>query len=461
MMYVNGKIIGGKGSEVEVINPATEEVVDRFNGVSPEQVQKALNSASKAFGIWSSLSLNERSEWIHKLKDEILNEKKNILELLMSETGKPLNNAVYDFNMLTDCLSYFIEEAKRLDGSIINDYDNRFRNLIIRQPLGVVLGYLAWNFPLLNMGYKLGPVLASGCTCVLRPATKTPLATLYVGKVAEKIGFPDGVFNIIAGGGREVTNILNKSSIPKLITTIGSSFTGKKIIEESSTSIKRFSLELGGNAPAIVLADADVDNAAKNLVELKFTNTGQVCVSPNRVYVHENIYDKFIERVKGYLMAVKMGPMISNSERERVLGIINEAVTKGAKVVYGGKIPKDRKKGYFLEPTILDNVSDEMRCSREEIFGPVMPIKAFKNVDEAVKSANNCEYGLASYLFSNDVNMIFEVAEKLEYGTVCVNEPFYAVNLPHGGIKESGIGKDCSKYSLEEYYYIKRISIRK
>lgn len=468
--YVNGKSVEGKGKEIKVINPATEEVIAEFRGADADLAKEALVAAQEAFGKWSSFSLNEREHWIKKFAKAIEGEREYILDLLMSETGKPLENAIYDFNMLVECLYYYIEEAKRLEQSIIQDYDNNYRNLIIRQPLGVVVGYLAWNFPLLNLGYKLGPILASGCTCVLKPSSKTPLASLYIGEIARKIGFPPGVINIIVGSSNEISPVLNESDIPKMITLIGSSETGRNIIRQSATSIKRYSLELGGNAPAIVMEDADVKDAAMKLVDLKFSNTGQVCVSPNRVFVHESIHEAFVEEARKWAERItlgwgrdntaKMGPLISKEARERIAMLVDDAVKAGAKVICGGKIPEDKTVGYYYLPTILDNVTDDMRVCREEIFGPVMPILTFKDKEEVIRRANDTEYGLAAYLFTNNVKNVFEISEALEFGSVSVNEPFYAVNLPHGGVKESGVGKDCSVYSLEEYYYIKRISIR-
>jgi len=468
--YINGSMVKGSCDEQVIINPATEETAGTFSGADANQGREALDSANEAFAYWSALSLNQRAKWVTDLAFAIEQERDQLLEILMSETGKPFSNAMYDFTMLLDCLRYFMEEAKRLTESIIPDYDNQFRNLIIRQPLGVVVGYLAWNFPLLNLGYKLGPILASGCTCVLKPSSKTPLSTLVVGEIAYKIGFPSGVINIVAGSNRELTKELNESSIPKLITLIGSTETGKTIINQSSTSIKRYSLELGGNAPAVVMPDADIDDAARKLVDLKFTNSGQVCVSPNRVFVHESVHDSFISAVVKYAVQVKlgwgkeegamMGPLLTKNDRQRMHELVHNAVKSGAKLVYGGYEPTDRSCGFYFLPTILDNITEEMRVYREEIFGPIMPICTFKDKAEVIRKANDTQYGLAAYLFTSNMKDTFEISEALEFGSVSVNEPFYAYNLPHGGIKESGMGKDCSVFSLEEYYYIKRISIK-
>jgi succinate-semialdehyde dehydrogenase / glutarate-semialdehyde dehydrogenase len=467
--YIGGKTIEGKGMPVRVINPATEDISGEFLASDASLAKEALLSAQKAFPVWSGMTLNERSAWICKLKNAILEKKEEILNILMSETGKPLGNADYDFGMLIQCLEYYPEEAKRLTGKIIEDYSNSFRNLIIHQPLGVVVGYLAWNFPLLNVGYKLGPALASGCTCILKPSTKTPLATMKIGEVAEKIGFPSGVFNIIAGSHGEISKVLSKSDIPKMITLIGSSRAGREIVTESSNSIKRYSLELGGNAPAIVMPDADIDRAAYYICDIKYGNAGQICVNVNRVFVHESVHKEFIDNVKKYSEAVKlgwgredgamMGPMISKADQERMGALVQDAVSKGAKVICGGTAA-DKPKGNYFMPTVLDGVTPQMRVYKEEIFGPIMPVLTYKDGDDIIGMANDTEYGLASYLFTKDYKNVFEIGEGLDFGTVCVNEPFFAINLPHGGLKESGVGKDCSSYSLEEYYFIKRISIK-
>jgi acyl-CoA reductase-like NAD-dependent aldehyde dehydrogenase len=468
-LYIHGKTCQGLGEILQVINPATETVAGQFATANRTQALEALDAAAAGFHAWSRLSINQRGEWIRRLATAIEAEKQTILDLLIAETGKPLDNAEYDYGMLIQCLNYFPEEAKRLNGSILPDYDGNFRHLIQYRPLGVVAGYLAWNFPLLNLGYKLGPVLASGCSCVLKPSSKTPLATLYIGEIAANIGFPAGVFNIVAGAGQEIGDAWNTSKIPKMITLIGSSETGRELIRQSATSIKHFSLELGGNAPAIVMKDADLDNAVKQVVDLKFSNTGQVCVSPNRVLVHRDVHDAFLsavaERAKqiqlgaGREPGAQMGPLISAGERQRVLKLVEDAVAHGAKLVIGGKAPETPAKGFYLLPTVVDQVTPEMAISREEIFGPVLAVQSFSDRDEAVSLANDTPYGLAAYLFTDSLKDAFELSERLESGSVSVNEPFYSVHLPHGGVKESGIGKDCSKYSLEEYYTIRRISI--
>ncbi|WP_330680756.1 aldehyde dehydrogenase family protein [Vallitalea longa] len=468
--YINGSCIEGDGSIIKVVNPATEEIVTEFKGASSVQTETALTAAYKAFKTWSKLSINERNTWIEKLRIKLLEEKNNMVNILISETGKTTEDAEYDFGMLILCLSYYQEEAKRVYGETIPDYDDNFKNIIVKKPRGVIAAHLAWNFPLLNVGYKLGPSLASGCTCILKPSKETPLTTLYIGKVAESIDFPEGVINIISGLSSEVAATINGSKIPSLITLIGSTETGLKIVEQSSTSIKHFSLELGGNAPAVVTEHAKIEDAAKKLVDLKFTNAGQVCVSPNRIFVHSSVYDTFIKYAKEFAEKVvlgagsdegaMMGPLLTDRARTRMLGLIEDAVNHGAKVITGGKKPEDHDKGYYLLPTILTDVDKDMKVYREEIFGPIMGIAKFDTIEEVIEKANDTEYGLTSYVFSENLSEVMKLSEAIDAGTVCVNEPYYAINQPHGGVKQSGIGKDCSKYSLEEYFTLKRISLR-
>lgn len=467
--YIAGNLVEGTGPEVRITNPATGEFVGSFRAAEEGVAREALRAAQQGFAAWSKLSIGARAAHIARLKDAILAHETEVVDLLMAETGKPLSGASYDFGMLIQCLGYYPEEARRITGKIIEDEDGGFRNLIIHQPLGVVVGYLAWNFPLLNVGYKLGPSLASGCTCILKPSNKTPLATLKIGEIASKIDFPGGVFNILAGSHNAISPVLSGSNITRMITLIGSSRAGREIIRESAGSIKKYSLELGGNAPAIVLGDADVEGAACALTDLKCGNAGQICVNVNRAFIHASVHDAFVECVKARMEGIKlgwgrepgamMGPMISREEQRRMGELVADALQKGAKLVTGGRVPEGMPGNYFL-PTLLDNVTRDMRVYKEEIFGPILPVMAFTDADDIVAMANDTEYGLASYLFTNDYRAVFRIAESLEFGTVCVNEPFFAVNVPHGGVKESGVGKDCSVYSLEEYYSVKRISMK-
>lgn len=467
--YIDGKLIDGLEGELNVVNPGTEELVGKVSLINVKQAEGALIAAEKAFDHWSKLTLEERLVWIKKFSDAIKAKEEKIIQVLMAETGKIRDGAVEDYQMLLDCLEFFPKEAANFEAETIETSGGSHENIITREPVGVVVAYLAWNFPLLNLGYKLGPVLASGCSCVIKPAETTPLATLMIGEILEEIQFPRGVVNIVLGDVARMAHAMNTSPIPQMITLIGSTYTGKRVVHESLTTIKKFSLELGGNAPAIVLKDYDEKLAAKTLTEFKFANSGQVCVSPNRIFVHEDQYESFLQVAKEVASAIKpgwgeeegagIGPMITAGSRARIIDLIEDAVEKGARIISGGKIPADKKKGYYMEPTVLADVTTDMRCYQEEIFGPIMPIIRYNDLLDLVAAANDTEYGLTSYLFTNDEREVRRFSRGIRSGTLCVNAPMYSVELPHGGVKNSGIGKDCSKYSLEEYYYIKRLSI--
>lgn len=465
--YINGQLVTGNGAEFKVYNPVNGSEIMAIKGIDKAQTEEVLNAAQTAFESWSQLSISEREGYILKLADVIEANKEKIVNMLIEETGKTYGNAVEDYQMLPNCLRFFISEEKSRKDELIADYNDKHINMIIKKPLGVVVGYLAWNFPLLNVGYKLGPVLASGCTCILKPSAQTPITTLFIGELAKEAGLPDGVLNIITGDNDVVGTTLNESKIPQMITLIGSTFTGKTIMKQAATSIKHFSLELGGNAPVIVTKDADIEKAVRCVVNGKTGNAGQVCVAPNRIFVHKDQYETFVEKAASRLTNIEYGsgksdaaflmqPMSSMKAVHNMEAFVADAVEKGAVVVSGGK--RVEGNGYFFEPTILTGVTKEMRVYQEEIFGPIIPIISYDDQDDLAALANDTEYGLAAYVYTNSLDIGLELSRKIDAGTVCVNEPFFCYNLPHGGCKQSGIGKDCSIYSLDEYYYVQRIT---
>lgn len=467
-MLINGELVSSTNT-FEVVNPATAETIAVVPDIEPGQVQQTLDAANAGFKVWSKMSLAKRETLILAFKDALLAQKSELIDILISETGKPYDNAEYDFGMLITCLGYFVEEAKRIDQPVLVDPDNRFHHYVERQPLGVVVGYLAWNFPLLNVGYKLGPALAAGCSVIIKPSQVTPLATLKVAEIASKVGFPAGVINVITSNNYEITNPLLTSDTASLFTMIGSTTAGVKCMEMACSSIKHFSVELGGNAPVVVYDDADLDKAVADIVNLKFGNSGQVCVSPNRCFVHESVYDEFLAKAKTIAQNIilgagkgeghMMGPVINDKERSRILSLVNNSIEQGANVVTGGKIPDSPAQGFYLEPTILSEVSLDMDVVTNEIFGPVLPVIKFTDKDDIIGLVNDCEFGLASYVYTTNLARGMQAASQIQSGSVCINEAHYSVQLPHGGLKQSGVGKDCSKYSLEEYLTNKRVSI--
>jgi len=469
--YVGGEIVEG-GELLQVINPAAEEPCGQISAYTPEIIDRALEEASAAFARWRRTPMQERVAWMRKLADAVEARRDEILEVLIAETGKPQDNAEYDYGMLVECMRFFSEEVQRISGEIIPDRTGQYIHHLVRQPVGVVVGFLAWNFPLLNLGYKLGPILASGCTCIIKPSSSTPLATALVGEIMREIEFPAGVVNIVLGQDRAVAERLLASPIPAMVTMIGSTSAGRRVIDKSATSIKRFSLELGGNAPVIVYPDFDPATAAERIISLKLANTGQVCVSPNRCFVHERSLDAFLDRAReimadyhfgaGQGPAPRMGPVISKEHLDTLLAKLERAKQQGARILYGGgRVPKEIcPKGYFLQPTLL-LCEGTLEICREEIFGPILPVIPFGDDDDIIAWANDTSYGLAAYVFTNDLEKANACAELLDYGSVCINEPYYSVELPHGGLKQSGVGKDCSHLSLEEYFDVKRVTIRR
>lgn len=455
-MLINGESASAK-EIVDVLDPSTGWVIGQVPEADEELLQQALEAAEQGFQVWSKTSPAQRKALILKYAKLLDANRERIVDLLRAETGKLQDNAEYDFGMLTTCLRFFVEEAERLDQPILHDPDGRFLHYTLRQPLGVAVGMLAWNFPLLNVGYKLGPVLAAGCSVILKPSTETPLASLEAVHLAKEAGIPDGVINMVTCSNHDTAKTLLESKIPSIVTMIGSTRGGLEVMNASCTSVKHFSVELGGNAPVVVYPDADVTDAANKVVDLKFANCGQVCVSPNRCFVHESVYDQFVESAKQRAESVEVGPLISDKARQYVLSLVESAVAEGAELVCGGAAGEGD--GYFMQPTILKNVETGMKVARDEIFGPILPVIKYTDADNEIALANDTEFGLAAYVFTTNLATGLRAARDIEAGSVCVNEPHYSVQLPHGGLKQSGVGKDCSRYSLEEYLTLKRVSV--
>lgn len=470
-MYINGELSDAvSGKKHQVICPATEEAVAEVAWGGEADAQAALQASADAFETWSQTPVGERAGRMRDLALAVEADLDRLRECIMLEMGKPWESTLYDANMLKDCLEFFAEAVLHRRDEMLPDREGAYQHQLIRQPVGPAVAILAWNFPLLNVGYKVAPAIASGCTITLKPSSYSPLSALAFGEICERVGFPAGVINVVCGPGAEVGEALVRSAIPRFVTLIGSSETGRRLIELSRSTVKKFSLELGGNAPVIIFADADVKKAAGEITELKFANAGQICVSPNRVFVHEDVRDEFVAEALACTKNVRlgsgpgveadMGPMVSAEARQRVAGLAEDAVAAGATIVTGGRVPEGFDRGYYYEPTILTDVTPDMRVAREEIFGPVMPVLTFTDDDAVVEQANDTQYGLAAYVYTTDLVKALRVPERLRFGSVSVNGPKYEVYLPHGGTKESGIGKDCSHLSLDEYYYVKRISIR-
>ena len=475
-LYIGGQLVEGQGAPVSVENPADGTVIDSFAGASAVQAEAALQVAQKAFVSWSRTSVEERIGWMMKFQAELYKDRDMLIELDSLESGKPYKNAVGDFEASARLLTFYADEARRTFGTSISDKDSPNHgvyHVVEHRPRGVVVAHLAWNYPLANMGLKIGPALAAGCTIVLKPSSQTPLASLHYGEIAKRIGMPNGVLNIVAGKASEVGAALNRSKIPSMITLIGSSDTGVQVMQEGSTSIKSYSLELGGNAPVIIMEDCadELESIATKTVAIKVSNSGQDCTDFNRIYVHESLYDRYCQLVAQKMDAVVvgrwkdegeivMGPMINRGARDRILELIQDAVKHGARLVKGGEIPAGMEAGHFVSPALLVDVKDDMRVCREEIFGPIISVQPYHDFDEVLKQAVDTDMGLASYLFGHDARAIAKAFETFESGDVFINGASGNSYTPHVGIKQSGLGCDQSRWSLQEYYHLKRISMK-
>lgn len=463
--YINGELVEGLGAKNSVQDPATGETIATIACATAAQATEALNAAQAAFYRWSKTPITQRIEWLLKLKNACWEQRDKLIDLVMRESGRPYAAAKADFDWCMTSFAYYAEEVKRIYGTsfpaVSSQYGCQY-HIVERRALGVVVGHLAWNYPLGNAGLKIGPSVVSGCACIIKPSSETPLATLYIGEIAHKIGFPAGVLNIISGPSSEVAYTLNASVIPKMITLIGSSETGLQIMREAATSVKKYSFELGGNAPVIVMPDVDIDEVAKNIVAKKCGFAGQTCVNYNRIYVHCDIYETLCLALARELRAVKlgkwkdegniMGPLINKKARDRVLSLVTDAVSHGAKLLMGGEIPEAFSAGAYMTPVLLKDVTDDMRVSQEEIFGPIIPLQPFNDFDDALRRANNTVYGLSAYFFGHDAREISKAFETMEAGEIFINGCPGTEQTPHAGVKQSGVGCDKSHWSLEEYF---------
>ena len=470
-MYIDGDMKSSVDNlKKDIYSPLNGQKIASLAWGNQKDALLALESASKGFKVWSKLALSKRKEWMSKLREKILENEVLLRKAISYEMGKPYSATAEDIESITNSLEYYadvIDDFVKTNKIAVNDETHNHK--LVSKPIGVVVAYLAWNFPLLNAGFKIGPALASGCSLILKPSELSPVSLYIIGNILKQINFPKGVINIICGEPTEVAQTLSKSIIPNLITMIGSTETAKKVISDSSTSIKKYSMELGGNAPFIVFDDADLDNAINIGAAIKFGNCGQICVAANRFFVHEKVYDKFlnglIEKAKnlkiGYSedLDFEIGPLISKKSRDRINNLIKDTIDSGGNLEYGGGIPE--MNGNWFEPTVISGINESMSIFHEEIFGPVASIIKFKYDEEVLNQANKTQYGLASYLFTKDKKRIDKFVDELDFGEIHVNGIKYDIYLPHGGIKQSGIGHDCSELALEDYLIKKRISIAK
>ena len=467
--FVNGLWTDSKnGKTIEVNNPATMEIVGKVPNFTAEETKSAIDHAEKAFQSWKNTTAKERSIILKKWSDLIIEHVDDLAKIMTIEQGKPLAEAKGEILMGASYIEFYAEEAKRVYGDIIPDPRPGKRIVIIKQPVGVVGAITPWNFPNSMITRKCAAALAVGCTTVVKPASQTPFSALAVAELAKAAGFPDGVFNIVTGSAKEIGMELTKNPKIKKISFTGSTEVGKILMEQSASTVKKLSMELGGHAPFIVFEDANIDEAVTGALQSKFRNSGQTCICTNRLFVHEKVYDSFLEKFTNEVKKIKVGnglndgivsgPLIDKSSLDKVIDHVQDAVNTGAKIAVGGEVHS--LGGNFYQPTVLSNVSTEAKITFEETFGPVAPLYKFSSDDEVIKMANDTPYGLASYFYSRDIGRIWKVAEALEYGIVSINNGLPTIpEIPFGGVKESGMGREGSRYGLDDYLIIKYISM--
>jgi|TARA_Y100000817_G_scaffold121724_1_gene95343 succinate-semialdehyde dehydrogenase/glutarate-semialdehyde dehydrogenase len=467
--FVNGQWSDSKkGNTIKVNNPATLEIIGKVPNFSAEETKSAINDADEAFQSWKNTTAKERSIILKKWSDLIIENVDDLAKIMTIEQGKPLAEAKGEILMGASYIEFYAEEAKRVYGDIVPDPRPGKRIVIIKQPVGVVGAITPWNFPNSMITRKCAAALAVGCTTVVKPASQTPFSALAVAELAKEAGFPNGVFNIITGSAKEIGLELTKNPKIKKISFTGSTEVGKILMEQSASTVKKISMELGGHAPFIVFDDADIDEAVAGALQSKFRNSGQTCICTNRLFVHESVYDTFLQKFTNGVKKIKVGngldegilsgPLIDKSSLEKVIDHVQDAVNAGAKIAVGGDVHP--LGGNYYQPTVLSNVSTKAKITFEETFGPVAPVYKFSNDDEVIKMANDTPYGLASYFYSRDIGRIWRVAEALEYGIVSVNNGLPTIpEVPFGGVKESGMGREGSRYGLDDYLIIKYISM--
>ncbi len=461
--------IGGEWIKTEktfdVINPATGEVLAKVANCGAKETNQAIEAAHQAFPAWATKTAKERGAILKKWYQLIMDNKEDLGAIMTAEQGKPLKEAIGEVGYGAAFVEWFAEEGKRLYGDLIPNTVSGTRILTTKQPIGVCGMITPWNFPSAMITRKMPPALAAGCTVISKPAEATPLSALALAVLAEEAGFPKGVINIVTtDDSSTVGKTLCESEKVRKMSFTGSTKVGKILMEQCAQTMKRMSLELGGNAPFIVFDDADIDAAVEGAVAAKFRNCGQVCIAPNRFYIQDNIYEEFAEKLAhkvktikagdGFEEASDIGPLINKAGMEKVEEHIKDAVDKGAKILVGGE--RHEKGQTFFQPTALRDMGDDMMIAKDETFGPVAPLFRFKNEGDVITKANDTIYGLASYFFARDIGRVWKVAEALEYGMVGINSGMISTEVaPFGGVKQSGMGREGSKYGIDEFVEIK------
>jgi succinate-semialdehyde dehydrogenase/glutarate-semialdehyde dehydrogenase len=465
---INGQWVAG-GGRFEVSDPATGHKLADVANLGAIDAEAAIAAANAAWPAWKSKTAKERSILLRKWFDLLIANTEDLARLMTAENGKPMAESRGEVAYGASFVEWFAEEAKRVNGETLPQFDNNRRLMVIRQPIGVCAAITPWNFPLAMITRKVAPAIAAGCPVIIKPAEQTPLTALAAAELALRAGIPAGVINIVtadANNSIAIGKVLCASDVVRHISFTGSTEVGRILMAQSSPTVKKMSLELGGNAPFIVFDDADIDSAVEGAFASKYRNAGQTCVCSNRIYVQEGVYEQFAQKFtakvatakvgNGFEDGVNQGPLIEPSAIEKVERHVQDAIAKGARVLTGGK----RLSGQFFEPTVVADATADMVCATEETFGPFAPIFKFKTEQEAIDAANNTIFGLASYFYSRDVGRIFRVSEALEYGMVGINVGILATeHVPFGGVKQSGLGREGSHHGIDDYVEIKYLCL--
>jgi succinate-semialdehyde dehydrogenase/glutarate-semialdehyde dehydrogenase len=467
--YIDGTWMDAASrASIDVLNPATQGKLGTVPDMGAAETRRAIEAAQAAFPGWARRTAKERALILRRWHDLMLANQEDLAVLMTAEQGKPLAEAKGEIAYAASFIEWFAEEGKRLYGDVIPGHQGDKRILVLRQPVGVVAAITPWNFPAAMITRKAGPALAAGCTFVCKPATQTPYSAFAMAELADRAGVPKGVFNVITGHANEIGGEMTSNPIVRKLTFTGSTAVGKKLMAQCAGTMKKVSLELGGNAPFIVFDDADLDAAIQGAIASKYRNTGQTCVCANRILVQDGVYEEFAGKLvdavallrigDGLKGATDQGPLIDMNAIAKVEEHIADALAKGAAVVTGGK--RHALGGTFFEPTVLTNVKPNMMVAREETFGPIAPLFRFKTEAQAIEMANDTEFGLAAYFYTRDLARSWRVAEGLEYGIVGLNTGIISTEVaPFGGMKESGVGREGSKYGIQDYAEIKYVCV--
>ncbi len=465
LCYIDGQWVGADSGETqEVNNPASGDVMGTVPKMGAEETRRAIEAAERAWPAWRAKTAKERAAVLRRWFELMMENQDDLAVLMTMEQGKPLAEAKGEIAYGASFIEWFAEEGKRIYGDTIPQHQADKRIVVIKQPVGVVATITPWNFPNAMITRKCGPALAAGCPVVVKPASQTPYSALALAELGERAGLPKGILNVVTGSASAIGGEMTSNPIVRKLSFTGSTEIGKQLMQQSAATVKKVSMELGGNAPFIVFDDADLDAAVEGAMLCKFRNTGQTCVCANRILVQDSVYDAFAEKLSAAVAKLKVGngleagisqgPLIDLAALEKVEEHVADATEKGARLVSGGQ--RHALGGTFYEPTILADVTTEMKVTTEETFGPVAPLFRFKTEDEAVAMANDTEFGLASYFYARDLGRVWRVGEALESGIVGINTGIISTEVaPFGGVKESGVGREGSHYGIDEFLEVK------